>query len=186
MLSEIVEDATESPAVFAEHFLNADPKEIDGRLEQKGDVISANDGDFIKGGAMVYRSLWEAVTNSDTTVLIIVNSQTRAKLAINDIGNVIPTVVADSIERETKTDIQFDNGSMIVASGVGRNGERIRGYSPDMCAINNHAPSVTDEIIDEVILPQIRWSSVWLRGNPRSRDNLTDHVLQEGAYVKKE
>jgi phage FluMu gp28-like protein len=113
-----------------------------------------------KSRTAAWLGLWKAVTYPGAEVLITAKSQRQSMELFNQIQTEMRSSdIADDqwgVVRSTRTEINFDNGSRIIALPVGNTGENIRGYGgPDNMIIVDEAAFIDDSIFQEVLAPMM-------------------------------
>lgn len=161
-MSVDAEKLLDSPTYFVEHYIGEEPFDY-----QKDFMDNPNDRKAFVSGRRVGKSrtaswlaLWKAVTHAGAEVLITAKSQRQSMELFNQIQTEMRSSnIADDqwgVTRSTRTEINFDNGSRIIALPVGNTGENIRGYGgPDNMIIVDEAAFIKDEIFQEVLSPMM-------------------------------
>jgi hypothetical protein len=113
-----------------------------------------------KSRTAAWLALWKAVTFSGAEILLTAKAQRQSMELFNQIQKEIRTSDVSEeqwgIVRETRTEIDFDNGSRILALPVGRDGSNIRGYgSRNNMIIVDEAAFIPDAVFQEVLSPMM-------------------------------
>lgn len=150
----------DEPSYFVEHYIGVEPFDyqqdfMDHPSPRKAFVSGRQVG---KSRSVAWYALWKAVTYPGSEILITAKAQRQSmelfnqvkkEMRISDISN------ADwGVEKDTRTEIHFENGSRIVCLPVGRDGSNIRGYGTDLVIVDE-AAFVKDEIFQEVLSPML-------------------------------
>jgi phage FluMu gp28-like protein len=151
-----------SPSYFVEHYLDEEPfdyqeKFMDHDSDRKAFVSGRRVG---KSRTASWLALWKAVTYSGAEVLVTAKAQRQSMELFNQIQSEMRTsdVSEDQwgVVRSTRTEINFDNGSRIIALPVGRDGSNIRGYGgQENMIIVDEAAFINDSIFQEVLSPMM-------------------------------
>ena len=152
----------DSPTYFVEHYLDEEPFEyqqdfMDDPSERKAFVSGRRVG---KSRTASWLALWKAVTFSGAEVLVTAKAQRQSMELFNQIQSEMRTshIPEDQwgVVRSTRTEINFDNGSRIIALPVGRDGSNIRGYGgKENMIIVDEAAFIADSIFQEVLSPML-------------------------------
>ena len=152
----------DSPTYFANHYLDEEPFDyqedfMDHESNRKAFVSGRRVG---KSRTAAWLALWKAVTHSGTEVLVTAKAQRQSMELFNQIQTEMRTssIPEDQwgVTRSTRTEINFDNGSRIIALPVGRDGSNIRGYGrPNNMIIVDEAAFINDSIFQEVLSPML-------------------------------
>ena len=152
----------DEPSYFVEHYIGEEPFDY-----QKDFMDHDNDRRAFVSGRRVGKSrtaswlaLWKASTYEGAEVLLTAKAQRQSMELFNQIQKEVRTseVPEDKwgIVRQTRTEINFDNGSRILALPVGRDGSNIRGYgSRNNMIIVDEAAFIEDQIFQEVLSPMM-------------------------------
>jgi len=82
---------------------------------------------------VAWKATWYAITNPETTVLIISPSQRQSGIIFRKVKKLIKSrYLRGAVHRKTWTEIEFKNGSMIVSLPSGEDGDKIRGYTAEL------------------------------------------------------
>jgi hypothetical protein len=158
-------DATrllDEPSYFVEHYLDEEPFDyqaefMDHPSHRKAFISGRRVG---KSRTAAWLALWKAITYPKAEVLLTAKAQRQSMELFNQIqaemrGSNIPDDQW-GVVRSTRTEINFDNGSRIIALPVGRDGSNIRGYgSKDNMIIVDEAAFIKDAIFQEVLSPMM-------------------------------
>lgn len=152
----------DSPSYFVEHYVGVEPFDyqksfMDYNSDRKAFVSGRRVG---KSRTAAWLALWKAVTYPGAEVLITAKSQRQSMELFNQVQTEMrSSEIADDqwgVVRSTRTEINFDNGSRIIALPVGNTGENIRGYGgPDNMIIVDEAAFIDDSIFQEVLAPMM-------------------------------
>lgn len=95
-------------------------------------------------------------THSDMTVLIVSKGLRQSMIMFGVIAQMIMTntILKRSVVRYTRTQIEFRNGSKIIALPCSQNGFNLRGYTADM-VIMDEAAFMPEGVITSVIFPML-------------------------------
>jgi hypothetical protein len=152
----------EEPSYFVEHYMGEEPFDY-----QEDFMNHDNDRKSFVSGRRVGKSrtaswlaLWKAITYQGAEVLLTAKAQRQSMELFNQIQKEIRTsdISEDQwgIVRETRTEINFDNGSRILALPVGRDGSNIRGYGgKNNMIIVDEAAFIPDAVFQEVLSPMM-------------------------------
>jgi len=151
-----------SPTYFVEHYLGEEPfgyqeTFMDHDNDRKAFVSGRRVG---KSRTASWLALWKAVTFSGAEVLVTAKAQRQSMELFNQIQKEMrqSDIPEDQwgVVRSTRTEINFDNGSRILALPVGRDGSNIRGYGgKDNMVIVDEAAFINDQIFQEVLSPMM-------------------------------
>ena len=152
----------DSPSYFVEHYLDEEPfsyqaEFMDHPSYRKAFVSGRRVG---KSRTAAWLALWKAITYSKAEVLLTAKAQRQSMELFNQIqaemrGSAIPDDQW-GVVRSTRTEINFDNGSRIIALPVGRDGSNIRGYGGfDNMIIVDEAAFIKDDIFQQVLSPMM-------------------------------
>lgn len=188
------EQLREKPSLFVKQVLGVEPfsyqKEfMDHPSSRKSFVSGRQVG---KSRTAAWLGLHRAVTHPDETILITADAQRQASELFSalrsEMSNAGISDEAWGVDRDTQTQIEFDNGSRILCLPTGRNGNKIRGYTADMVIVDE-AAFVEDEIIEDVIEPMMFVSDghLILTSTPWGTsgyfyDKSTSWALADGKY----
>ncbi len=152
----------DSPTHFVEHYLDEEPFDyqkdfMDHESNRKAFISGRRVG---KSRTAAWLALWKAVTYAGTEVLVTAKAQRQSMELFNQIQTEMrnSNIPEDQwgITRSTRTEINFDNGSRIIALPVGRDGSNIRGYGrPNNMIIVDEAAFINDSIFQEVLSPML-------------------------------
>jgi len=147
-----------SPSYFVEEFIGIEPfdyqKEfLDNPSNRKLFVAGRRVG---KSRSASWKALWYAITHTEAEVLLTAKTQRQSMELFRQIKSEIRQSEAENhewgIQRETRTEVNFSNGSRIVCLPLGRDGSNIRGYGADLLIVDE-AAYVPEEIFQEVLMP---------------------------------
>jgi phage FluMu gp28-like protein len=153
-----VRKAKQDPAYFAKVFLGIEPfpYQVDF-LRDGGQQIAAACGRQVgKTTLAAIKGLHFAFFNRGVTVLVVSSTLRQSMLLFAKIRSTIETnpIVRLKLKSSTRTTIEFDHGSRIVALPCGPTGYSLRGYTSDMIIIDE-ANFVPEEVVDGVIRPML-------------------------------
>lgn len=146
------------PSYFVEEFIGVEPfdyqKEfLDNEANRKLFVAGRRVG---KSRSASWKALWYAITHAEAEVLLTAKTQRQSMELFRQIKAEIRQSEAESeewgISRETRTEVNFSNGSRIVCLPLGRDGSNIRGYGADLLIVDE-AAYVPEGIFQEVLMP---------------------------------
>ena len=152
----------DEPAYFVEHYIGEEPFDYQEKF-----MNADNDRKAFVSGRRVGKSrtagwlaLWKAVTFAGAEILVTAKAKRQSMEMFNQIVKEINNSRASKEEmgivNKTRTEIQFDNGSRILALPVGRDGSNIRGYGgKDNMIIVDEAAFIDDEIFQQVFSPMM-------------------------------
>jgi len=150
------------PSYFVDHYLDEEPfdyqKEfMDNDHDRKVFVSGRRVG---KSRTAAWLALWKAVTYEQVEVLLTAKAQRQSMELFNQVQAEMrnSNIPEDQwgVVRSTRTEINFDNGSRIIALPVGRDGSNIRGYGgPENMIIVDEAAFIDDSIFQQVLLPMM-------------------------------
>jgi hypothetical protein len=156
------EKLLDSPTYFVEHYIGEEPFEyqedfMDNPSSRKAFVSGRRVG---KSRTAAWLALWKALTYAGAEVLVTAKAQRQSMELFNQIQSEMHDSKVDEeqwgVVRSTRTEINFDNGSRIIALPVGRDGSNIRGYgSQDNMIIVDEAAFIDDAIFQEVLSPMM-------------------------------
>jgi hypothetical protein len=150
----------DEPSYFVEHYIGVEPfdyqKEfMDADSDRKAFVSGRQVG---KSRSVSWYALWRAVTYPGSEILITAKAQRQSMELFNQVKKEIRTSDISKeqwgLEKDTRTEIHFQNGSRIVCLPVGRDGSNIRGYGTDLVIVDE-AAFVKDSIFQEVLSPML-------------------------------
>jgi len=150
----------DEPSYFVEHYIGAEPfgyqtDFMDNGSKRKAFVSGRQVG---KSRTAAWLSLWMAVTQKNSDILITAKAQRQSMELFNQVKKEIrDSDMTDEqwgIENSTRTELKFQNGSRVVCLPVGRDGSNIRGYGTDLIIVDE-AAFINDEIFREVLSPML-------------------------------
>lgn len=150
----------DEPSYFVEHYIGVEPfdyqKEfLDAESDRKAFVSGRQVG---KSRSVSWFALWKAVTYPGSEILITAKAQRQSMELFNQVKKEMRISEISNedwgVEKDTRTEIHFANGSRIVCLPVGRDGSNIRGYGTDLVIVDE-AAFVKDEIFQEVLAPML-------------------------------
>jgi len=152
----------EEPSYFVEHYIGEEPFDYQQDFmnydsDRKAFVSGRRVG---KSRTASWLALWKAITYEGAEVLLTAKAQRQSMELFNQIQKEVRTSDINDeqwgIVRETRTEINFDNGSRILALPVGRDGSNIRGYGGrNNMIIVDEAAFIPDEVFQEVLSPMM-------------------------------
>jgi len=141
------EKLLESPSYFVNKFIGEEPFHY-----QKEFLDCGEDRRLFVAGRRVGKSLssawlalWYALTHKNAEVLITARAQRQSMNLFRTVKEQISNSDLDdaqwdsSIVRQTRTEINFSNGSIIKCLPVGRDGSTIRGEGADLLIVDEAA-----------------------------------------------
>lgn len=146
----------DEPSYFVERYLDEEPfwyqsDFMDSDSNRKAAVCGRRVG---KSTMASWLALWYAVTHSDSEVLITAKAQRQSMELFNEVKRQIrDSDIAEEqwgITRDTRTEINFDNGARIMCLPVGNDGSNIRGYGTDLLIVDE-AAFIPDKIFQQVL-----------------------------------
>jgi phage FluMu gp28-like protein len=184
---EEVSKAKWNAARFAQVFLHITPFSYqESFLKDEGKEIAAACGRQVgKTTLAAIKSLHFAFFHPDVTVLIVSSTLRQSMILFSKIRTMIESnpILRMKVKNSTRTMIEFDHGSRIVALPCGPTGYSLRGHTADMIILDE-ANFVPEEIVDGVIRPM-------LIAKPNSRFIMLstpwtqDHPFYRAVTVKK-
>lgn len=150
----------DEPSYFVEHYIGVEPFDyqrdfMDHSSNRKAFVSGRQVG---KSRTAAWLALWQAATFRDSEVLITAKAQRQSMELFNQVKKEMRisqwTREQWGVTNDTRTEIQFANGSRIVCLPVGRDGSNIRGYGTDLIIVDE-AAFINDEIFQEVLAPMM-------------------------------
>lgn len=162
-------------------------------LDHDGSVVLASENKM-NGKHDIWRAMYETHTNDDSMVLFVTPHIPSARGTISLIEDEIgrcpfPTDVF-GIERQSKYEIEFSNGSRIkVVHDQDEDAiERLRGYHPELLVVDNWEEEgyrIGEDVKTQVLLPMLTMdSNVWINDVGIRNDVLTQAAFEQGAYIK--
>jgi len=152
----------DEPSYFVKHYIGEEPFDyqenfMDADSDRKAFVSGRRVGKSRTAG---WLALWKAVTFSGAEVLVTAKAKRQSMEMFNQISKEIKNSRASrdqwGVVNETRTEIQFDNSSRILALPVGRDGSNIRGYGgQNNMIIVDEAAFIADEIFQQVFSPMM-------------------------------
>lgn len=106
---------------------------------------------FIVASYAIYRCVTDEIT-----IVIVAPTQTQSNELygkIRDMANNNPRILS-LITKMTESEMKFANGSRIISLPSGNDGRTIRGFTCDICIIEE-AGVMKDQIVNTVIIPMI-------------------------------
>jgi hypothetical protein len=150
----------DQPSYFVEHYIGIEPFEyqkefMDHDSNRKAFVSGRQVG---KSRSVAWYALWKAVTYPGSEILITAKAQRQSMELFNQVKKEMRISEISStkwgVQKDTRTEIHFGNGSRIVCLPVGRDGSNIRGYGTDLVIVDE-AAFVKNEIFQEVLSPML-------------------------------
>jgi Terminase large subunit, T4likevirus-type, N-terminal/Terminase RNaseH-like domain len=165
-------------AYFAEAFLQIKPFPYqESFLTDEGKEIAAACGRQVgKTTLAAIKGLHFAFFHPDVTVLIISSTLRQSMILFSKIRAMIESnpILRMKVKNSTRTKIEFDHRSRIIALPCGPTGYSLRGHTGDMIIVDE-ANYVPEEVVDGVIRPMliaranssfIMLSTPWTRNHP--------------------
>lgn len=158
--TEAIERIRDNPSHFVESVLGIEPFEYQKEvLDCQEDRIAFVSGRQVgKSRTASWMALHHALTHSDSTVLITAPTQRQSSELFTQIKKEMD---ADSVpedmwgtDRETRTVMEFTNGSRILCLPTGNEGNNIRGYTADMVIVDE-AAFIDDAVYYRILLPML-------------------------------
>ena len=150
------------PSYFVEHYLDEEPFDYQKEFMNKDDdrKVFVSGRRVGKSRTAAWLALWKAVTFEQVEVLLTAKAQRQSMELFNQVQAEMrnSNIPEDQwgVVRSTRTEINFDNGSRIIALPVGRDGSNIRGYGgPENMIIVDEAAFIDDAIFQQVLLPMM-------------------------------
>jgi hypothetical protein len=147
-----------SPSTFCKAVLNFIPFEYQVKmLDDPSKLIVACAARRVgKSLVMSAKALWFAYTKPNTSTLIVASTQRQSMLMFDKLLKFITgnTLLEESVARQTRTILEFKNGSRIVALPCGRTGKTLRGETADLVIIDE-AAFVPEDVILSVMMPML-------------------------------
>jgi len=150
----------DEPAYFVEHYLDEEPfdyqqKFMNADASRRAAVCGRRVG---KSTMASWLALWYSITHANAEILITAKAQRQSMELFNEVKKQIrqSEIGEDQwgIVRDTRTEINFDNGSRIICLPVGTDGSNIRGYGTDLLIVDE-AAFINDSIFQEVLSPML-------------------------------
>ena len=148
------------PSKFVEVVLGKEPfgyqQEV---IDAESDRIAFVSGRQVgKSKTASWYALHHALTNPGNTTLITAptrrqSSELFKKMKKEIAGSAIPDDLW-GISRQTRTVIEFDNGSRVLCLPAGEDGSNIRGYAADLIIVDE-AAFIPDEVFYQALLPML-------------------------------
>jgi phage FluMu gp28-like protein len=150
----------DSPSQFVSNLLEDDPwgyqqTALDFEADRQALACARQVG---KSRMCSWRGIHKPVTSPGSTTLITAPTQRQS----SELFNQVKAEMADSdipiegwnIERETRTTIEFTNGSRIICLPTGNDGKTIRGYTADLIIVDE-AAFIDRSIFEDVLEPML-------------------------------
>lgn len=149
----------EKPSFFVEEFIGVEPLDyqknfLDCGKKRRHFVAGRQVG---KSRSLSWFAIWYAVTHDNVNVLILAKAQRQSMELFNTLKKELRKSDAKEewgIPRETRTEVEFENGSRILCLPTGTDGANIRGYSADLLMVDE-AAFVPNTIFQEVLSPML-------------------------------
>lgn len=197
-LENILDELLSDPVSFTTMLCYRSYSEIDmDILSQTGSVIVLSKNKM-QGQLPVWRALYDVAIESDTMVLSATPSKPAAQGMIGSIKDEIARSQLDrsqwGIERMTRNEIEFDNGSRIKSVAIGEHiqnaPDNIRGYAPDLLIVNDWTgqdKQIPQETKEDVLAPMttVTETDLWINATDVQDDKIFDAAYRNGAFVKK-
>lgn len=147
------------PSYFVEEFIGKEPFDYQREFLDCGEdrrlfVAGRRVG---KSLSSAWLALWYALTHKNAEILITARAQRQSMNLFRTVKDQITDSELDdaqwesSITRQTRTEINFSNGSIIKCLPVGRDGSTIRGEGADLLIVDE-AAYIKDQIFQEVLV----------------------------------
>jgi hypothetical protein len=144
------------PVTFAKRFLGFHPFQYQVNfLRDQSPLIAACCGRQVgKTTLAAIKALHFALSNKSVHILIVSAGLRQSRILFDKILNLLSGCLPATIllSYKSRTKLQFENGSTIVALPCGRDGTTLRGFTADM-AILDEANFIPRIIIESVIRP---------------------------------
>lgn len=153
-----VRNVVKSPSIFCNAVLNFEPFQYQVKmLEDPSKLVVVCAARRVgKSLVMSAKALWFAYTRPKTSTLIVASTQRQSMLMFDKLLSFISgsTLLQESVQRKTRTILEFTNGSRIVALPCGRTGRTLRGETADLVIIDE-AAFVPEDVILSVMMPML-------------------------------
>jgi hypothetical protein len=193
-LATAISEASKQPSTFASAILNRSENEIHSDvLDHDGNTVLV-DPNRSHSGQSIVNALHTAVTENGVDVVFITPTKDGAEGTMLMLDDELQRSVIDTelwgIMHETKTSIEFEQGSTIEAiHDEYRNSvDRLRGRNPDLLILDNwHSDGkrIDDRVINEVVQPLITTGTdVWVNDTEITDESLYVSLFDQGAFVQ--
>jgi phage FluMu gp28-like protein len=185
LLRQKFEDLTDSPIKFAEKVLEIKPFPYQAKLlEDKSKRIVACMGRQTgKTTTIAMKAIHFADTNPKVLVLITSPSLRQSMIMFDRIASFVfsSPYLRNKVVRATRTLIQFENGSRIIALPCSEN--LLRGYTANM-VICDEAAFMPEEVITQVIFPMLSTTDGYaiFLSTPWGKDHFFYRAFVNPAY----
>lgn len=183
----MLEKKINSASEFAETVLGVKPfpyqrRWLDAETKRKAAICGRQVG---KTEMAAIESIYSAHKSDDSrTILIVAPTQRQSSELFRRVRNLIKrgqrrVRVGWEIERETQTQIEFEDGTRIICLPTGTDGSNIRGYTADE-VLGDEAAFIQEDIFTSVILPMLATTdgTLALTSSPFGKDGF----LYDEAY----
>jgi len=184
-LREKHEELVTSPVTFAEKVLGVKPFLYQARLLEDNNkrIVACMGRQTGKTTTIAMKALFFAETNPNVTVLITSPSLRQSIIMFDCIVTFVYSTnyLRNRVVRSTRTLVQFENGSRIIALPCSEN--LLRGYSAHMC-IMDEASFMPEEVISQIIFPMLSTTdgyAVFL-STPWGKDHIFYRAFVNPAY----
>jgi phage FluMu gp28-like protein len=155
---EEVGKAKSNAAYFAEVFIQFRPFPYQKSFltDQGREIASACGRQVGKTTLAAIKGLHFAFFHPDVTVLIVSSTLRQSMILFSKIRTMIESnpILRMKVKNSSRTMVEFDHGSRIVASPCGPTGYSLRGHTADMIILDE-ANFVPEEVVDGVIRPML-------------------------------
>lgn len=155
-----IAEVINTPSKFVETVIGVEPydyqKEVlDNENDRKAFVSGRQVG---KSRTAAWMALHHALTHSNHEILITAPTQRQS----SNLFKQIKTEMAESVipselwgtERETRTVLEFENGTNLYCLPTGDSGSTIRGYTADYLVVDE-AAFIEDEVFEQALMPML-------------------------------
>jgi len=157
-LEEKIVEAKQDPVYFAELFLSikAFPYQEEFLRDSARDIAAACGRQVGKTTLAAIKGLHFAFFNAGVTVLIVSATLRQSMILFAKVRSMIESspLLRLKLKSSSRTTIEFDHGSRIVALPCGPTGYSLRGHTADMVIIDE-ANFVPEGVVDGVIRPML-------------------------------
>ena len=175
----------DSPIVFAEKVLAVKPFPYQARLlnDKSRRIVACMGRQTGKTTTIAMKALYFVETNSDVTVLITSPSLRQSMIMFDRIASFVYSTayLRNKVVRATRTVIQFENGSRIIALPCSEN--LLRGYTAHLIVMDE-AAFMPEEVITQIIFPMLsttNGSAIFL-STPWGRDHFFYRAFMDSKY----
>ncbi len=184
-LREKHEELATSPVTFAEKVLSVKPFPYQASLleDRSKRIVACMGRQTGKTTTIAMKALFFTEENPNVTVLITSPSLRQSMIMFDRITSFVylTAFLRNKVVRATRTVIQFENGSRIIALPCSEN--LLRGYTAHMC-IMDEAAFMPEEVITQIIFPMLSTTdgyAVFL-STPWGKDHIFYRAFMNPAY----